>query len=149
MGGEGSLAGWNVKGRQLGGRRRVARSVADWRMKRRELNITGELSFIGDASASRSASWASCSRRWASPLSFNSPMKLNGDNLAHRSVAVELHRQRLAQQSLSTTVFLLWVFLVQLGFFFFFVTEMLGLKCFKVAGFCIEIRLLSFMFSLK
>ena len=26
---------------------------------------------------------------------------------------------------------------------------MLGLKCFKVAGYCIEIRLLSFMFSLK
>ena len=34
-------------------------------------------------------------------------------------------------------------------FFFFFLTEMLGLKCFEVAGYCIEIRLLSFMFSLK
>ena len=34
-------------------------------------------------------------------------------------------------------------------FFFFFWTEMLGLKCFEVAGYCIEIRLLSFMFSLK
>ena len=29
-------------------------------------------------------------------------------------------------------------------FFFFFLTEMLGLKCFEVAGYCIEIRLLSF-----
>ena len=138
MGGEGSLAGWNVKGRRLGGRRRVARSVAYWRMKRHELNITGELSFIDDASALRSTSWASRSRRWALPLSFNLPMKLNGDDLARRSVTVELHRRRLAQRSLSTTVFLLWVFLVQLGFFFFFVTEMLGLKCFKVAGYCIE-----------
>ena len=35
------------------------------------------------------------------------------------------------------------------GFFwsnlvFFFFTEMLGLKCFEVIGYCIEIRLLSF-----
>ena len=29
-------------------------------------------------------------------------------------------------------------------FFFFFFTKMLGLKCFEVAGYCIEIRLLSF-----
>ena len=32
-----------------------------------------------------------------------------------------------------------------LVFFFFFLTEMLGLKCFEVAGYCIEIRLLSFL----
>ena len=29
-------------------------------------------------------------------------------------------------------------------FFCFFFTEMLGLKCFEVTGYCIEIRLLSF-----
>ena len=45
-------------------------------------------------------------------------MKLNGDDLARLSVAVELRRRQLAQRSLSATVFLLWVFLVQLGFFF-------------------------------
>ena len=154
-----------MKGRQLGGRRRVAGwveregSPAGWKAKghrkRRELNITGELSFIGDTSAQWSASSALRSRRWsvavelqlvdkaqqwverrdrraerrirdaeALSLSFSSLIKLNGDTSARRSrhwsVVVELHRQRLAQRSLSATVFLFWVFLVQFGFFFFF-----------------------------